>query len=181
MDDSDWVAGKTGNALDFDGVDDYVEIAGYKGVLGTRARTCTAWVNTSDDTSWKDVIGWGNLEKGQRWFVTITPDGFVQIGVSGGYQKGTTEIDDGQWHHLAVVLEDDGSPDTAEIKIYIDGIEENSYSTKSRPINTTPAQNVQIGLYNYNDPMARYFNGLIDEDRIYDRALSANEIAEIAQ
>ena len=179
MDNSDWVAGKLGNALHFDGVDDYVVIPGYKGITGTASRTCCAWIKTSDSTWWKDIIGWGNIEAGQRWLVTISPEGFVQIAVVDGYQRGTMAVNDGQWHHIAVVLADDGSPSTNEIKIYIDGIQEGSYSTLTAPINTGSTPNVQIGFY--NDTSNRYFNGLIDDVRIYDRALSAAEIAKISQ
>jgi hypothetical protein len=34
---------------------------------------------------------------------------------------GTTLLTDGNWHHVAAVVEDDGSPDVSEIKLYVDG------------------------------------------------------------
>jgi hypothetical protein len=179
MDDSDWVAGRLGNALDFDGVNDYIEILGYKGISGAASRTCCSWIKTSDSTWWKDILGWGNLEAGQRWLVTISPEGFVQIAVVDGYQRGTTAVNDGQWHHIAAVLADDSSPSTNEIKIYIDGIQESSYTTLTAPVNTGSTPNVQIGFY--NDTSNRYFKGLIDDVRIYDRALSATEIVKVSQ
>ena len=50
MDNNNWVAGHIGSALDFDGVDDYVEISGYKGIAGTASRTCAAWIKTTQTT-----------------------------------------------------------------------------------------------------------------------------------
>jgi hypothetical protein len=173
-----WSSGHLGNALSFDGVDDYVQVAGYKGISGTASRTCCAWIQTSDTTGYNDIIGWGNTASGQRWLLTITPDGLLQMAVFDGYQRGTTALHDGQWHHVAAVLTDDGSPDTSEVKLYIDGIAESGYTTLSRSINTGGAADVQIGLYNYNET-GRYFAGQIDEVRIYSAALSEQEIQAI--
>lgn len=52
-----WDNGKVGRVLNFDGVDDYVVIAGYKGVAGTSSRTVCAWIKT---TSTGDIVTWGN-------------------------------------------------------------------------------------------------------------------------
>lgn len=113
--------------------------------------------------------------------MTINPDGLLQVAVVNGYQRGTTGINDSQWHHVAAVLEDDGSPNTSTIKIYVNGIEETAYTTLASPIETGSDPYVQVGLYNYNDAGARYFKGLNDDVRIYDRALSATEIQKLAQ
>lgn len=179
MDDSDWVAGKISNALDFDGVDDYVQITGYKGITGTASRTTAAWIKTSNTTWWNDIIGWGDMQIGQRWLMSISPEGFVQLSALGGYQRGTTVVNDGQWHHVAMVLDSDGTPDTSEVKIYIDGVEELAYTTAIIALDTQPAPDVQIGIYNYNDTYARYFTGMIDDVRVYEKALNPAQIFKI--
>lgn len=99
----------------------------------------------------------------------------------GGYRYGITPVNDGQWHHVAVVLDNDGTPNTNDVQIFIDGIVESSYSTSAVAINTQPAQNVQIGIFNYIDTTDRYFIGQIDDVRIYDRALSYIEVAALAE
>jgi hypothetical protein len=116
---------------------------------------------------------------GQRWLVTLCLDGYVQMAVFDGYQRGVTAVHDGSWHHVAVVLPSDGSPNTSEVKIYVDGTEEGSYATVPMAIDTGSDRDVRIGLY--DDPSARYFNGLIDDVRIYDVAISAAQVQQIVK
>jgi hypothetical protein len=178
MDNSDWVAGKMGNALDFDGLDDYVETAGYKGVTGTTSRTCTAWINTSTVNG--SILTWGNTSiSGGGWDFRLQDfggyPGRLTLGVKSGYMASRQNLADGNWHHVAAVLEGDGTPSIADIKLYIDGVEETAVDTVDHPVNTVSFQDVTMGASSWD------FDGLIDEVRIYDRALSATEIMEIAQ
>jgi hypothetical protein len=121
MDNSAWVTGKLGNALNFDGVNDYVEITGYKGVTGTSSRTCSAWIKTTS-TQQGNILSWGAEQNGQKWIFRVESDGSLAVGVWGGYIKTAAAINNGQWHHLTAVLNDDGSPAVNEILLYIDGI-----------------------------------------------------------
>jgi hypothetical protein len=178
MDDSDWVAGVDGNALDFDGVDDYVEVAGYKGITGTASRSCMAWIKTSTVNG--SILIWGDTSvNGQRWDLRLQDfgghPGRLMVSVKGAYRASRQNLADGNWHHVAAVLEEDGTPSTADIKLYIDGVADTDVDTVDYPINTAWLQDVTIGS------SVSYFNGLIDDVRIYDRALSVTEIAEIAQ
>jgi hypothetical protein len=162
--------------------EDYIKIKDYKGITGGASRTCTAWVNIYHARWWNDIIGWGKMEAGQRWLITISDEGKLQVAAFDGYQRGNTSIDDGQWHHIAVVLDNDGTPNTSEISFFIDGIEETSYTTKSQSINTQIGKNVQIGLYDYDEMPPRYYNqftGQIGDVRIYNRALTQFEIQQI--
>ncbi len=59
MQDTTRVYGPENKALQFDGVNDYVEIAGYKGVTGTQSRTCTAWVKTTRPST-AFIVNWGH-------------------------------------------------------------------------------------------------------------------------
>ena len=63
VDDSKLVTGQIGNALDFDGTDDFVEIIGYKGIVGGQSRTVCAWINTSTPG---EIISWGAPELGKK-------------------------------------------------------------------------------------------------------------------
>jgi len=173
--DSQWTTGQIDGALDFDGVNDYVQIAGYKGVTGTQSRTVTAWIKTSTNGS---IISWGSSGgDGQKWLARLDQtNGALRIAVQGGSIVGVTDISDNQWHHLAAVLDDDGSPDVSEIKLYVDGIEEGYSSILPQAIDTATANDVAIGAIDSSG----YFDGLIDDVRIYDRALSPTEIQLLA-
>jgi hypothetical protein len=85
---------------------------------------------------------------------------------------------DGQWHHVAVALANDGSPDISEAKFYVDGQLETISLSGAKGVNTGSTQNVQIG-YCQVPVTGRFFNGLIDEVRVYDYALTGQEIQQI--
>ncbi len=171
IDDSQWVDGKVDGALNFDGLDDYVEIAGYKGVMGSTPRTCAAWVKTST-TDVVVIMGWGPVGPGARWIIALDSLGHLRTEVGGGAIVGSTKITDGVWHHLAVVS--DGGY-VADIALYVDGNPESPNSVTDKAINTQPGADVIIS--SFGTP----FEGLIDDVRIYDLALNSQEIAEMAQ
>jgi len=120
---------------------------------------------------------------GQQWMFRTESDGTLGVGVWGGYIKTSETINDGQWHHVAAVLSDDGSPDVSEIQLYIDGILETSpYVSNSRQIQTSAFEPVLIGARLDTDGVTyvQHFDGFIDEVRIYERALSPEEILMLA-
>ena len=106
----------------------------------------------------------------------IHPSGMLQVQVGGGSIYGSSVLTDGAWHHVAAVLDNDGSPNLNEIKLYVDGTEE-AVPITSIAICTSYSDVVKIGVYGTT---AKYFNGLIDDVRIYDRALSEAEIQVLA-
>jgi hypothetical protein len=112
-------SGKLNGALQFDGVNDYVEITGYKGITGTSSRTCAAWMKTNTVSG--QVLTWGNYAAGQKWVIRVNENGTLRAEVYNGYIYGTNSLTDNQWHHIAVVLADDGSPDISEARLYVDG------------------------------------------------------------
>ncbi len=162
-------------AIQFDGTNDYVEVANYKGILGSASRTCTAWIKT--ETYNKFIMGWGTTDTGAKWLVRLHGDGTLRTEVSGGYIFGSTNIADNQWHHIAVVLPDDGSTDISEALLYVDGQLETNCSAAACPVNTASAENVKIGTHYAST--AQYFNGMIDEVKIYNSALSEKDIKEL--
>jgi hypothetical protein len=171
-----WTDGKLGGAIELDGAGDFFRTPDYFGVLGAGARTCSAWVRTSQLTG--NIIGWGNpdIDSG-KWVMLVRDDGgegHLRISIGNGWIMGSTNIADGVWHHVAAVFANDGTPDISEARLYVDGVEEvATYS--SYPVNTMLAKNVRVGYY-----VSNYFTGKIDDVRIYDRALSEAEIQALA-
>ena len=161
--------------LVLDGVDDYAEVPGYKGVTGTASRTCSAWVKTTQAPG--EIITWGNSDSGAKWIVRVNETGSLRAEVSGGYIYGTTPINDGLWHHVAVVLDSDGSPDISEVQLFVDGQLDPVAEVLAYPINTAAAQDVNIGVYSTVGP--RYFQGIIDDVRIYSYALTPEEVGAL--
>ncbi|MBL7187107.1 MAG: LamG domain-containing protein [Phycisphaerae bacterium] len=171
----EWTDGHTGGALRVS-QGNYVVIPGYKGVLGPISRTCMAWIKTT--TAPGVIFGWAPVVAGAKWIVRINDGGQLRCEVHNGYHYGTTILTDDQWHHVAVVLVDDGSPDVVETLLYVDGVLETSNADSAdEPINTAEDMDVTIG----QNPHAtnRWFDGLLDEARIYDRALTQAEIQAV--
>ncbi len=166
-----WVSGKQCTAISLDGIDDYVQISGFKGVLRRAARSCTAWIKTTQKSG--EIVTWGELETGGKWIIRVNETDSLRTEVQGGYIYGTTSINDGNWHHIVVVMEDDGSPDVSEIRLYVDGKQDTIAGVLPRAINTPAVEDVRIGVFS---DMTRFFQGLIDDVRIYNRALESSEI-----
>ncbi len=178
MQNTERVLGREYKALYFDGQDDYVEIPGYKGISGGASRSCSAWVKTSSVSG--EILTWGQEYNGGRWVIRVHDGGQLRAEVQGGNIIGSTLINDNTWHHVTVVLANDGSPDILEAQLYVDGQLETISSFVDEPINTGLTEDVQIGVY-FAANFPRYFQGSIDDVRIYDRALTPDEISLLAQ
>jgi hypothetical protein len=166
--DKDSVPGRIGKALKLDGNDDYIEITKYKGVAGTRPRTITAWVKTTSSRG--EIISWGSDDYGKMWTFCFIRE---RIGVTpkGGYLYINDAIHDDKWHHIAAVVKEAKLPNLHDdVKLYKDGTLAEIHDIGLLdlwPIDTGSELDVRIG---------RRFQGLVDDIRIYDRALSEDQI-----
>jgi hypothetical protein len=176
MDDGNWVQGKQCGGLAFDGTNDYVEIANYKGVAGTTSRTCSAWIKTSGSAANMVIMDWGTAVSGQKWLFGIFATGQLALYTWTPYIQTNITVTDNQWHHVAAVLADDGTPNVNEIKLYVDGQLQAATVSSAQAINTVAAANVLLGACDYAGTKGFYFNGLMDEIRIYNRSVTAEEI-----
>ena len=168
--------GQLGGAFDLNGSNGYLQATGYKGITGGASRTVSAWIKTTADNA--DIISWGTNSNGQKWVMRVQDtngtSGALRVEVSGGYIVGSTVVNDGQWHHVAAVLESDGSPNVNEVRLYVDGVLEVASTTQATAINTASGDDVKIGNSQSNN---RYFDGSLDDVRIYDVALDAAQVA----
>ncbi len=171
-----------GSSLTFDGSsNNYIEASGFSGILGTNARTIEAWVKTTTANNGV-IISWGATSSGNGWRIRINSTstsgrvvGALRADLAGGNIVGSTPINDGEWHHIAVTFENDGTPNLQDILLYVDGqLETYSFNSTSVTLNTLSGQDVRIGQFSNGN----YFTGEIDEVRIWDKALLASEILD---
>jgi len=175
--------GKFGGAFMFDGVNDYVDCGGDNSLKPTDAITVEAWVyidSTANDnivahlvTTTRIVtptggylIAWedrGGVYGNNSIFFTVT------AGDGTSAQSKREDIVDG-WHHVVGTYDKDIGG-TEEVKLYIDGILE-ATGDYSKAIDQSPT-NLKIGGSSH---AGENYNGTIDEVRIYNRSLTAEEI-----
>jgi len=173
---NEWDAGRFSNALEFDGTDDQVIVYGYKGITGTDARTCAAWIQRTG-TSDSLIIRWGEQADSKEWRVSIFQNKLIAAVDGGNIQSSNTITNDGLWHHVAVTWANDGSPSIGDAKLYIDGQEEITTCGNDIAINTGNVENVTIGYWNSTYP--KCFKGFIDDIRIYNKALTEAEVGQL--
>jgi uncharacterized repeat protein (TIGR02543 family) len=162
------VAG-SGRALNFDGVDDYVDIPANT-AYDTPEFTVETWVKYSDNQSFGGIIDKGrNVRK--NWYI-VTEEGAkrgVRVGMGSGNELNYNWADNG-WHHVCITF------DGGTFKLYVDGIVR---STKAVSSYTPSGESVAFGrrqqpsegggnLYPYK--------GLADEVRIWNTARTQQQI-----
>ena len=95
-----------------------------------------------------------------------------RVEVTGGHRTGSVAVNDGEWHHIAIVFAAGGNITSATI--YVDGVEDTGGSSTSRAVDTASSIDVLIGKGAAGG--ATHFDGAIDDIRIYSRALTAQDI-----
>ncbi len=168
-----YAAGKFGQAISLDGVDDHV-VVGTVGISGTAPRTIAGWAKASTTTfpAWINIFGFTGPSGNNGHFDielvgdsgTVSTLGWYGLHVY-GWERNILPVDS-DWHHLAA------SYDGTTIRWYGDGV---FVGSASRVLNTP--DNVHIGKRQDN---TNYFPGSVDEVQIYSRALSDAEIAGLA-
>jgi hypothetical protein len=181
----EWIDGVVGGALHFDGSNDYVAIQNlYYDSSGYKEVSVTAWIRTSNGGN--QIIA--SYDRNEYWRLEINGNGggTGQVGwdvrtSTGQVDYGSiTRVDDGEWHHVAGVF------DNGTLIVYIDGVAEPSASggsTFGRGVNTRYGflgVGSEATTFDGNKGPFSYFNGDMDDVRIYSRALDAGEIAALA-
>jgi hypothetical protein len=164
------VAGRYGGAVTFDGVNDWVTVADSNSLDLTTGMTLMGWVSpTSVSVSWRTVIfkegGAGSMDYSlYAGDDAARPIGQVYIG---GEQNaiGAATLPLAAWTHLAVTY------DGAVLRLFVNGTQAATRSISGQITATTGA--LRIGG---NSIWSEWFQGTVDEVRIYNRALSQGEI-----
>jgi hypothetical protein len=160
-----------GNALNFDGTDDFVNLG--QSVPYTSTFTYEAWVRAESFKSqvWQgSIITWefggnsgimlragGNgvveavARYGSAWYLASSPSNTLQLN---------------HWHHVALVY------DGTALILYVDGAQ---IALRNMPTPNTPAGDLRIGNAHFDN--ARFWDGDIDEVRIWSVARTGLEIA----
>ncbi|MCS7187422.1 MAG: DUF6067 family protein [Armatimonadota bacterium] len=167
-----WVKGERATALDFDGADDYVDCGDNERLRINGALTLTVWLKTLSKAQqyiiskfgWNIYLSEGNVIP---HFETLADDGYEWLTV--GAKK---PLPLNEWAFVAGVY----NPEAQRMEIYVDGVLEGSKPRKGG-FGSIYRSKLMIGRYTVGSSF--YFDGLIGEVRIYERALSAEEIQRL--
>jgi hypothetical protein len=163
-------AGKINGALQFDGIDDYAN-AGFVLNPSSSPFSVYAWIKGGAPgqviVSQTDGAGFGGT-----WLGANQADGTLVTNLMYFELASESFITDDQWHHVGIVW--DGS----RRYLYVD--EEEIVKDTSDMIAIQSSGNLYLGV-GKNLDAGSFFSGLIDDVRIYNQALSADEIAALAQ
>jgi len=169
--DPQWVAGMLGGALEFDGEGDYVDIGNDPIFNITGQITVACWIKVSQFTdSWQAIFTMGDDSWRLQRQTTTDNLCWACTGVTGTpgdwWLYGDVNVNDGEWHHTAGVY--DGS----KYYLYVDGeLDAFKDTSGTMSISSYP---VMIGANAQQS--GREFEGIIDDVRVYKRALTDTEI-----
>ncbi|HWR64181.1 MAG TPA: LamG-like jellyroll fold domain-containing protein [Candidatus Thermoplasmatota archaeon] len=169
------VTGKYGKGLEFDGSDDYLDVGTNSGLdLGTSDFTFMVWEKSHNTLYPKKAMILTNIPASESWKgygFGVMNRSYLIVSQSSGNNvtlQGTIDVTDNTWHHIAYIRH------LGACYIYVDGVlDVNSGGMTGK--NITNAQHTTIA---YDGHMSSwcYFDGLLDEPQLFNRALSREEI-----
>lgn len=170
---SSYALGEVGQAFLFDGSSGYVSIPDSQS-LDTFVTNITIelWIKvnqTTPNADWRGIVTKGNSSWRLQGVQGANTINFAANGLNTDLSC-NKNINDESWHHVAAVY------DGTNIYLYVDGLLD-----ASKPATGLIVQNqdaVYLGA-NPESPNPYYFNGLLDEVALYNRAISAQEIQNI--
>jgi hypothetical protein len=167
--------GNPNRAYRFDGIDDYISVANSPSLqLPSSKVTITAWVYINDwDNGWASIVDKSNTTIDGQYGLQFLHGGHFEcyvnnccIGINTSF-----EFPFKKWWFSAMTY------DGTQIKVFADGILIDTFS-----VSCSPGTNSAPLLIGKDTPGAvEHLNGMLDEIRIYDRALSEIEIYNLYQ
>jgi hypothetical protein len=178
------VLGRIGQALRFDGVDDYVTAADPgSGVLdfGTGDFSYSIWVNAASTLTGTTYVFAKGIN-GTGYDVSFVTDTVIRVTITDGTHISTKQfnsITPGGWHNIVVVAP---RSDSTGPFLYYDGVRQSctgSCGTDFTTVgNVSNSNAITIGQRGAENP-GNYFQGSVDDVRIYNRALSAADVKKL--
>ena len=173
------IAGPVGQALEFDGIDDYLSIGNPAQLQITTAISVSSWVR-SDANQNQYLVTKGNYSTDRGFDLNLNPGttySTINFRVFNSLCNSTEsaaasseELENGKWYHVVGVFEPNNS-----VRLYINGALVASDLVSISGTHCDPTINVNLGTPNLEG--GNYFDGALDEVMIFDRVLSDAEIA----
>jgi hypothetical protein len=150
--------------------------------FGTTASfTLESWFNTSASGDYQRILlkNADSLDGGQQYSIDVDANGYAELRFNNNssgstFLKTDIKVNDGTWHHMAAVF--DNANDL--ISIYVDGQLNNTLSTTDIPKQDTGDLGIGYAVNQGGNTPGQYFNGQLDDIRIWNTARTADQIAD---
>jgi hypothetical protein len=184
-------------ALAFDGDGDWI-ISNYAGIAGNGDRSVSFWVSSTNGAQNSGIVAWGNstTPNGRKWHVRFNdnpangPQGAIRTEIQGSFEIDGSPLTDGNWYHIVSIYEAGGPFGSGQVSHYVNGtlVSDGDLNTggDTVSVNTLTSSTVDgttypVVLGGRHQGALASFDGLIDEVRIYDHALSESEVLGLYQ
>ncbi len=170
-----WTSGKINGAISYDGTDDYVDCGTNSSLNLTGSLTIIAWINPKSfgQNGWGRIVDKGDTSAGYSFFVDEDVQSIAYVTYGGEVANSNSNVISlDTWQHVAAVYNESSS----SVTFYVDGQEAGSSSYSTSPLDSSNDPLV-IGIRGYD--LNRAFDGIIDDVRVYNRALSAIEVLQL--
>jgi len=169
--------GRLGQALEFDGGDDWVDVDDSDdfSITTTNKLTVSTWIKLNSFSVTQRVVS-KHASGGYEWNIQANTNSTINIvaknSVGGAYFENAYGISAGTWYHVAWVID----LDVPYAKLYVNGVKRGEDTTPTGTVASNGTSHLGIGRDgDGNAAMA----GLIDEVRIYNRVLSPDEVKRL--
>lgn len=187
MEDTDWIGGKIGNALVFDGVNERVRIPNADNTdFGDENFSVSLWFRGGNQAGYGYLFSKNyDSASGVRWYgcamlgsSEIAKNGMIRCYIGDGsvtvMPETTKRYNDSQWHHM--VMRRDVRANA--IKIFVDGLQEATIADTAGSLSNntiSPRNGFFVGVRS-DLASLRWFSGTVDDVKIWDIALSDSDI-----
>ncbi len=163
------------SAYDFDGTDDSVAMASNVGNFSLADDfTISAWINPELDFSNQAI--YGNTWSNAGYLLRVNAENkvrFILVENGSVYNGMDSDVLTPGWHHVV------GSWDGTDVKVFVDGVDQSVTPITNGTVTTITTSNpTHIGQTGQAGS-EQFFDGSIDDVRVYDRALTDMEVSDL--
>jgi hypothetical protein len=169
-------AGWIGGALDFDGRNDYVKVDRPKGFnFAPNSFSVSAWINAREARGlWHAILEYDRTSlTGNRFGIWLDTEGRFHFRVGQNTWQSPSSLNQNQWYHVAATYD----ATTKAMDLYVDG-QLVATATQRYGFNTPTIATLTIGASGAGND--EFFNGLIDDVRVFRTALSEEDVLTLA-
>lgn len=177
-----WTNGKIGNALQFNGINQNVDCGTSAGLdMGVQDFTVSAWVKMgTNQTSYPTFVSKGGNSSSTAGYWFYLSGSYLKLAISDGASRivassGAVSINDNAWHHVAVSVSRYGNA-----TFYIDGENKGEYDVSQFAGKLVSNSSRSLTIASLGTSSTTYFNGLLDDLKVFKRSLTSMEISTLA-